>query len=162
MDDESIRGLLAEVLTGEGYQVVGIATDGLPLARLDDAPLALALIDVWGPSGQTLARRLRHGRLRLPLVGITTLPGAVPADLALDALMDAPFDLDRLLDVVSGLTTRNSSSPSFASAEVKAIAQHASRRAADVQQRSRRLRSRSTKAVKRMERALERLTGQES
>jgi DNA-binding response OmpR family regulator len=162
MDDESIRALLAEVLTGEGYQVVGTATDGPCLSGLDGAPLVLALIDVWRPSGQTLARQLRQARLWLPLVGITTLPGAVPGDLALDALMDAPFDLDRLLDVVSGLTTRNQSPPIFASADVKAIAQHASSHAADVQQRSRRLRSRSTKAVKRMERALERLAGQES
>ncbi len=74
-DDPSIRELLTESLTEDGFEVSSAtnASEGLALARL--FPFALLVLDVGLPEGQdagfTLGRNLRSAGLTTPILYLT-------------------------------------------------------------------------------------------
>jgi PAS domain S-box-containing protein len=92
-DDESVRVLAAEVLTGYGYKVL-LATDGLEALEIVEGrgePVDVLLTDVMMPGldGKTLAERLRASRPRLKAIlmsgcadEVTKEPGAADVGMA--------------------------------------------------------------------------------
>jgi two-component system OmpR family response regulator len=114
-DDPESRDLLCEVLGANGYQQVEAAADGLAareaLARDDDCPIIIADLHMPNESGLDLLRNLRKQNAKHQMVlmssFISTTERKLARDLGAYALLDKPFRLSELLQVVSQLTERN-------------------------------------------------------
>ena len=114
-DDPESRDLLCEVLGANGYQQVEAAADGLAaresLARDDDCPIIIADLHMPNESGLDLLRNLRKQNAKHQMVLMSSFISATERKLARDlgayALLDKPFRLSELLQVVSQLTERN-------------------------------------------------------
>ena len=114
-DDPESRDLLCEVLEANGYQQVEAVADGLAareaLARDDDCPIVIADLHMPNESGLDLLRNLRKQNAKHQIVlmssFISTNERKLARDLGAYALLDKPFRLSQLLQVVSQLTERN-------------------------------------------------------
>ena len=114
-DDPESRDLLCEVLEANGYQQVEAVADGLAareaLARDDDCPIIIADLHMPNESGLDLLRNLRKQNAKHQIVlmssFISTTERKLARDLGAYALLDKPFRLSELLQVVSQLTERN-------------------------------------------------------
>jgi two-component system, OmpR family, response regulator CpxR len=110
-DDAAIRQTVAELLEDEGYEVECAVNGADALARLDRSETpGLILLDLTMPvmDGWSFRATQRGDpRLaRIPTVVVTAnLAGETrgDAELAADALLAKPFDLDRLIDTVHRL-----------------------------------------------------------
>jgi len=110
-DDVAIRETVAELLEDEGYDVDRAANgaDALALLERSGTP-ALILLDLMMPvmDGWSFrASQRRNPRLAtIPTVVVTASTGADPhagGDLAPDAFLAKPFDLELLIDTVHRL-----------------------------------------------------------
>ncbi|MGD0456974.1 MAG: response regulator [Terriglobia bacterium] len=114
-DDPESRDLLCEVLEANGYLQVEAVGDGLAareaLARDDDCPIIIADLHMPKESGLDLLRNLRKQNAKHQIVlmssFISTTERKLARDLGAYALLDKPFRLSELLQVVSQLTERN-------------------------------------------------------
>ena len=114
-DDPESRDLLCEVLEANGYLQVEAVGDGLAareaLARDDDCPIIIADLHMPKESGLDLLRNLRKQNAKHQMVlmssFISTTERKLARDLGAYALLDKPFRLSELLQVVSQLTERN-------------------------------------------------------
>ena len=114
-DDPESRDLLCEVLEANGYQQVEAVADGLAareaLARDDDCPIIIADLHMPNESGLDLLRNLRKQNAKHQMVlmssFISTTERKLARDLGAAALLDKPFRISELLQVVSQLTERN-------------------------------------------------------
>jgi DNA-binding response OmpR family regulator len=108
-DEEEIRDLLTDILTLEDYEVVTAATglEAILLLDLGWVHPSLVLLDLEMPvvDGGCVARVLRSTGHTAPLVLMTAARhgSAAAAELAADAFLAKPFDLDDLLATVSRL-----------------------------------------------------------
>ena len=115
-DDPESRDLLAEVLESNGYPQVEAVADGLAareaLARDDDCPIIIADLHMPNESGLDLLRNLRKQNAKHEIVLMSSFISATERKLARDlgayALLDKPFRLSELLQVVAQLAQRNS------------------------------------------------------
>jgi CheY-like chemotaxis protein len=107
-DELVLTEVLSAVLEDAGYRIVAVGDGRAGLAALADVQPDLVLCDVMMPlmDGREMCRRmqadvaLRH----IPIVLMTAAPNVVSlADCKYAALVRKPFDLDRLLDVISTL-----------------------------------------------------------
>ena len=114
-DDPESRDLLSEVLQANGYPQVEAVGDGLAareaLARDGDCPIIIADLHMPNESGLDLLRNLRKQNAKHEFVLMSSFINATERKLAKDlgayALLDKPFRLSELLQVVSQLTQRN-------------------------------------------------------
>jgi len=114
-DDPESRDLLCEVLEANGYLQVEAVADGLAareaLARDDDCPIIIADLHMPNESGLDLLRNLRKQNAKHQIVlmssFISTTERKLARDLGAYALLDKPFRLSELLQVVSQLTEGN-------------------------------------------------------
>jgi DNA-binding response OmpR family regulator len=114
-DDLESRDLLCEVLEANGYLQVEAVADGLAareaLARDGDCPIIIADLHMPNESGLDLLRNLRKQNAKHQIVlmssFISTTERKLARDLGAYALLDKPFRLSELLQVVSQLTERN-------------------------------------------------------
>jgi two-component system OmpR family response regulator len=114
-DDPESRDLLCEVLEANGYLQVEAVGDGLAareaLARDDDCPIIIADLHMPKESGLDLLRNLRKQNAKHQIVLMSSFTSTTERKLARDlgayALLDKPFRLSELLQVVSQLTERN-------------------------------------------------------
>ena len=99
-DDSTLRGLVAEVLVGEGYAVLeaGRGQQALHLAQEHEPDLVLADQGLPEMSGLELLDRLRAhpSTSRIPLVLVTGLPPEIH-DPRPAGVLAKPFDLEVLL-----------------------------------------------------------------
>ena len=115
-DDPESRDLLSEVLEANGYPQVEAVADGLAareaLARDNDCPIIIADLHMPKESGLDLLRNLRQQNAKHEIVLMSSFISATERKLAKDlgayALLDKPFRLSELLQVVSQLAERNS------------------------------------------------------
>jgi len=110
-DDPESRDLLSEVLQANGYPQVEAVADGLAareaLARDGDCPIIIADLHMPNESGLDLLRNLRKQNAKHVVVlmssFISTKERKLAKDLGAYALLDKPFRLSELLQVVSQL-----------------------------------------------------------
>jgi DNA-binding response OmpR family regulator len=106
-DDPSVREALANVLIGEGYEVVQ-AGDGVEALELaSKIPLDLVLLDLNLPkkNGWDTFEILTRQNPRVPVVIITARSNQLFPALAsgVGALMEKPLDLPKLLQTIRNL-----------------------------------------------------------
>ena len=114
-DDAESRDLLSEVLETNGYPQVEAVADGLAareaLARDDDCPIIIADLHMPYESGLDLLRNLREQKAKHEIVLMSSFFSATERELARElgasALLDKPFRLSELLQIVSQLSERN-------------------------------------------------------
>jgi DNA-binding NarL/FixJ family response regulator len=118
-EDDGVKGLVAEVLGGVGYEVVGASSssEALEAARRERPALVLVEVEISGICGYEICRRLRaeFGR-SLPIVfisGSRTEPYDRVAGLLLgaDDYLTKPFAADELLARLLALTGRLTVAP---------------------------------------------------
>ena len=115
-DDPESRDLLSEVLEGNGYPQVEAVADGLAareaLARDADCPIIIADLHMPNESGLDLLRNLRRQNAKHEIVLMSSFFSSTERKLAQDlgayALLEKPFRLSELLELVSQLAERNS------------------------------------------------------
>jgi DNA-binding response OmpR family regulator len=115
-DDPESRDLLSEVLEANGYPQVEAAADGLAareaLARDNDCPIIIADLHMPNESGLDLLRHLRKQNAKHEIVLMSSFFSLTERKLALDlgayALLNKPFRISELLELVSQLAERNS------------------------------------------------------
>jgi len=115
-DDPESRDLLSEVLEANGYPQVEAVADGLAareaLARDNDCPIIIADLHMPNESGLDLLRHLRKQNARHEIVLMSSFFSHTERKLAQDlgayALLDKPFRISELLQIVSQLAERNS------------------------------------------------------
>ena len=115
-DDRESRDLLSEVLEANGYPQVEAVADGLAareaLARDNDCPIIIADLHMPNESGLDLLRNLRKQNAKHEIVlmssFISTTERKLAKDLGASALLEKPFRLSELLQVVARLAERNS------------------------------------------------------
>ena len=114
-DDPESRDLLSEVLEANGFPEVEAVADGLAarqaLARDNDCPIIIADLHMPNESGLDLLRILRKQNAKHEIVLMSsffsTTDRKLARDLGASALLDKPFRLSELLQVVSQLAERN-------------------------------------------------------
>lgn len=105
-DDDSIRSMLVEILSNEGYTVVA-ARDGMEaLAAIEHATPSVVLLDLLMPmlGGRAVADVLRQNGSSVPIVVMTASEAAARSrEFHADAYVEKPFELDELLATVARL-----------------------------------------------------------
>lgn len=106
-DDPSIRELLIDLLSGEGYAVIAAENGSEAIRHAIESRPSLVLMDLMMPvvSGAEAANALRANPLTTttPIVAmsagrnISLLGDSVPAD----EFLSKPFDIDRVLEAVA-------------------------------------------------------------
>lgn len=103
-DDDSIRAVLNDALSDEGYAVQSAANGAEGLQAIDRAVPALVLLDMRMPvlDGWGFARQLRDRGIRIPIVVMTAAQDARQWAQEVEAIgyVAKPFDLIELLDAV--------------------------------------------------------------
>jgi PAS domain S-box-containing protein len=108
-DEEVIRGLVDQVLRGEGYEVILAADGAEALERAEEARVDVLLTDLTMPGigGRELAERLREARPELKVMFMsgfadseTFAGGAIPTATA---FLEKPFTFAHLTDRVRSL-----------------------------------------------------------
>jgi len=115
-DDPESRDLLFEVLEANGYPQVEAVADGLAareaLARDDDCPLIIADLHMPNESGLDLLRHLQKQSAKHAMVLMSSFFSHAERKLAQGlgayALLDKPFRITELLELVSQVLERNS------------------------------------------------------
>jgi DNA-binding response OmpR family regulator len=115
-DDPESRDLLSEVLEANGYPQVEAVADGVAareaLARDNDCPIIIADLHMPNESGLDLLRHLRRQNAKHEIVLMSSFFSLTERKLALDlgayALLNKPFRISELLELVSQLAERNS------------------------------------------------------
>jgi CheY-like chemotaxis protein len=111
-DDQAIRSILIETLTGEGYRV-GEASNGAEgLDRLHDGLPDLILLDILMPvlNGYQFLEQLlrdrdrRHLEIPIVLLSATHALPAAAQSAGVKAVLTKPFDMGVLLAIVDRLT----------------------------------------------------------
>jgi two-component system, NtrC family, response regulator PilR len=109
-DDKESRELLSEVLTTNGYAVGLVESAGAAQALLDeDDEYGIVIADLRMPdgSGLELLRELRRRKSKREVILMSSfISGSekkLALDLGADALLEKPFRLSELLEVVAGL-----------------------------------------------------------
>lgn len=103
-DDESIRTMLVDVLSYEGYRVIG-ARDGMEALRAIEleTPFVI-LLDVRMPmlDGLSFANALREGGVSVPILVMTASNALGNArDIHADGYVAKPFELPELLATIA-------------------------------------------------------------
>jgi DNA-binding response OmpR family regulator len=114
-DDQGSRELLSEVLGANGYLAVAVA-DGTAardeLARDTEYGIVIADLRMPNGTGLDLLRHLRGHNHRLDLILMSSFMSVSDRQQALDlgarALLEKPFRLSELLELVEGLAGRRS------------------------------------------------------
>jgi two-component system, cell cycle sensor histidine kinase and response regulator CckA len=109
-DDDLVRGLAAQVLRRNGYEVLEAASgeEALALAGRHDRPINLLLSDVIMPrmSGRQLAESLRRWLPDLPVLFMSGYSGEALASHGFDEgeldLLEKPFTTTALLERIRG------------------------------------------------------------
>lgn len=104
-DDPDIRATVREILDLEGCDVAA-ASNGLEaLEQIESSPPCVVLLDMRMPmlDGWGVARELRARGVGVPIVVMTAAQdaGRWAREIAADAVLAKPFELDDLLNVVS-------------------------------------------------------------
>ena len=108
-DEPSIRHLLQHALAGKDYDVLVASSAFEALAKLEQAPADLAIIDLMLPevNGLNLAEAIRMLDPGTPVVLITaygtTAFESMAAHPAISHYLHKPFALDRLLEMIEQL-----------------------------------------------------------
>ncbi len=115
-DDEESRELLCEVLSGNGYSVQAVGDVTTALRELGrDEQYALVIADLRMPDGTglELLRDLRRQKFEPALVLMSSFISDSERNLALQlgaqALLEKPFRLSEMLQVVAELTAASAS-----------------------------------------------------
>jgi len=108
-DDEAIRATVTEILEFEGYSVVAAADGAEALAAVAAELPCLVLLDMRMPvmDGWDFAAALRSRGVRVPIAVITAAANARQwaDEIAADACLPKPFDLDDVLATVERFCT---------------------------------------------------------
>jgi len=112
-DDESLRGILAEMLAERGITVMQ-AVDGVQASQMlkDNICVSLLLSDVKMPrmDGYALVEEALMRNSELKVLMMTGYPGDFPPPAVLKAreirTLAKPFDLDRMCDQVVDMLAR--------------------------------------------------------
>jgi CheY-like chemotaxis protein len=103
-DDEMIRYILKEVLSGAGYAVVEAENGEAALQKLSEHPLPLVLMDRFMPgmSGPEALQRIREQWPATRLVLLSGAPEGMEGELRLEQVrtFPKPFDNQELLRMV--------------------------------------------------------------
>lgn len=104
-DDEAIREFVSLALSDEGYEVLGAANGAVALELLSTTRPHLILLDTRMPIMNGLEFADTYRRTPGPHAPIVVLTAALDADtlareIAAEALLPKPFDLDDLVRVV--------------------------------------------------------------
>lgn len=107
-DDDAVHCALAEVLQGEGYDVVhafGLADSMLVTQLHEDIGLVLLDLNLGGENGWDVFERLTRSNPVLPIVIITARSDqrALAEAAGVGALMEKPLNIPRLLELIAQL-----------------------------------------------------------
>lgn len=109
-DDRTIRDLLAEALTDEGFTSATAANGIEALAMIDMAQPNLVLLDIQMPKmdGRAFALTLAQKRIRVPVIVMSAAvsPGSVARELSATGYLPKPFDLDEVIAQVQQIYTQ--------------------------------------------------------
>lgn len=115
-DDQESRELLSEVLGSNGYEVSVVESANAArtvLSRENGYRIVIADLQMPDGTGLELLQELRRRTPRHNVVLMSSFIGgterARALDLGVDALLEKPFRLTELLQVVEGLASRQSS-----------------------------------------------------
>ena len=108
-DDPDVRGILAMLLTREGYEVATAIDGADALNYAGDPRIALLVLDLQMPrlDGDTFRRVYRERGGHAPILLITAAEVS-PDDLArigADAYIAKPFDVDNVLETIARLVS---------------------------------------------------------
>jgi DNA-binding response OmpR family regulator len=113
-DDESIRELITEILTDEGYAVRSAYDAESGLRAIEDTQPAFLLLDIQMPGthGDTLLRVLRAAGYTFPIGLITATPQKAESltEMGNVVCVAKPFDIDELLECVARYVLRERAS----------------------------------------------------
>lgn len=106
-DDDSIRSMLIDVLSFDGYRAIG-ARDGMEaLAAIEQEHPFVILLDLLMPllDGRSFANVVRDNGIDVPIVVMTASDGHISREVPADAYVAKPFDLPDLLSTVARFDT---------------------------------------------------------
>lgn len=108
-DEEGIRDLLEELLFMEGYRITAVdnGSDGVSRFTEEGHDLVFTDLRMPGMSGWEVAKAIKSHNSRTPVVMVTgwdteTL-GSELNDTGVDRVLQKPFDMDVVLNLVSEL-----------------------------------------------------------
>lgn len=114
-DDKESRDLLSEVLTTNGYTVGVVENAGAARALLgQDEEYRIIIADLRMPdgSGLELLKDLRRQNSKREIILMSSFISGTEREMALDlgvdALLEKPFQLSELLEMVAGLAKEKS------------------------------------------------------
>lgn len=109
-DDPPVRGLLSDVLEGEGYEVVAVHDGSTALQVIASLQVDLITLDLDLPglSGSDLLDVLRRRKVKVPpvIVVTSTKPVQRRVQQMAQRVINKPFDVDELLQGVLDLLPR--------------------------------------------------------
>jgi CheY-like chemotaxis protein len=111
-DEPAVRGVLVDVLAGQGHEVVACEDGPAALAQLNGPAFDLALVDLSMPglSGWEVAKGLRATQPHVPIALVTGWGDQIDFGEAqtrgIDYLLAKPFNVDDMTRLVASVLAR--------------------------------------------------------
>ncbi len=109
-DEPQVRSTIRDALSLEGYEVVEASNGAEALALLPTVLPEVIVLDLWMPvmDGWAFRRAQSVSHAHIPVIVISALDLSSPrlAELAADALIGKPFDLDVLYKAVADVLAK--------------------------------------------------------
>lgn len=114
-DNTEIRDLLLEILEEENLTVSGVRNGADALAFVERESIDLIILDVLLPdvTGLAMIQQIRSRRSTTRILAMSGSPAALKMtqDHGVDAILAKPFDVDELLEFVTGLCPATGKKP---------------------------------------------------
>jgi CheY-like chemotaxis protein len=103
-DGETIRNLISDLLTNDGYEVVTAKDGEEGLKRFSESHFDLVITDLVMPKfdGNEIAKKVRNTARNIPVIGITATPGDFDKNY-LDVVIEKPFSLEELTKCIKSI-----------------------------------------------------------
>lgn len=109
-DEPQVRSTIRDALSLEGYEVVEASNGAEALALLPTVLPEVIVLDLWMPVMDGWAFRraqsVSHGHIPVIVISALDLSSTHVAELAADALIAKPFDLDVLYRAVADVLAK--------------------------------------------------------
>lgn len=102
-DDRELRGMLFKIFTDIGYRVSACRNGQIAIQYIKDSDLLITDFHMPKMNGAELAKTAKRQKPGIPVIIMTGVPSDVPRNHEADKIIEKPFKLSVLEDIVARL-----------------------------------------------------------
>ncbi len=105
-DEDEIRDMLGKSLATFGYNTLLCEDGEHAIPHINSADVLITDFNMSGMNGAELTKIAKREKPGMPVIIMTGTPWEIPSDHLADQVIDKPFDIEQLREVIAGFLRR--------------------------------------------------------